>query len=117
MKKIAIILGKRPYGDINAAEAVRHALGAAGAELEVSLVLVDGGTLLAKKGQEEADTGITNLGSALEDCLSMDVRVYVDKASLRQEHLEAEDIIEGVSVVSGTEAAELLKDADHTMIF
>jgi tRNA 2-thiouridine synthesizing protein C len=117
MKKIAIILGKPPYGDINAAEAVRHALGAASAEMEVSLVLLDGGTLLARKGQEETDTGITNLGAAIEDCLAMDVRVYADKASLRQEHLEAGDIIEGVSVVSGVEAAELLRDADHTMIF
>lgn len=117
MKKLAILLGRPPYGDINAAEAVRHALGAAGAEMEVSLVLVDGGTLLARKGQDEADTGLTNLGSALEDCLSMDVRVYADKGSLRQEHLEAGDLAEGVTAASGMEVAEVLRDADHTMIF
>lgn len=117
MKKIAIILGRPPYGQINAAEAVRHALGAAGGEMEVSLVLVDGGTLLARKGQEEAETGITNLGSALEDCLSMDIRVCAEKGSLRQERLEPGDLIDGVSVVGSMEVAEILRDADHTMVF
>lgn len=55
MSKIAMILRKAPYGDINAAEAVRHAMGGAADELSVSLVLVDSGVLLARKGQD--DTG------------------------------------------------------------
>lgn len=46
MSKIAMILRRSPYGDINAAEAVRHAMGGAADELAVSLVLVDGGVLL-----------------------------------------------------------------------
>ena len=43
MSKIAMILRRAPYGDINAAEAVRHALGAVSDDIEVSLILVDGG--------------------------------------------------------------------------
>lgn len=117
MRKIAVILRKPPYGDINAAEAVRHALGAAGDEMEVSLILFDGGTLLAKKGQQEEGTGFTNLGSALADCIEMDIGVYVEKSSLRQELLEEGDLIEGVRVINGAEAGELIKASDTTMIF
>jgi sulfur relay (sulfurtransferase) DsrF/TusC family protein len=117
VNKIAIILRKPPYGDINAAEAVRHALGAAGDEMEVSLILFDGGTLLAKSGQQEEGTGFTNLGSALADCIEMGVAVYAERASLRQEFLETGDLIEGVRVINGTEAGELIKASDRTMIF
>ena len=57
MAAIAMILKRSPYGDINAAEAVRHALGAVTGELNVDLILVDGGVLLAKKGQDDTGTG------------------------------------------------------------
>ena len=41
MESIAMVLRKPPYGDINAAEAVRHALGAFNNEEKVSLIMVD----------------------------------------------------------------------------
>ncbi len=62
MGNVAMILKRSPYGDINAAEAVRHALGAVSFEMSVDLILMDGGVLLAKKGQDDAGTGFTNLG-------------------------------------------------------
>jgi len=117
MKKIAIILRRPPYGDINAAEAVRHAMGAASEELETSLILVDGGALLSKKGQDMGDSGYTNLGETLKDCMDMGVAVYVEKASLRELNLETGEILEGVRTVNSTEIAELLQGADHSMIF
>jgi sulfur relay (sulfurtransferase) DsrF/TusC family protein len=117
MKKIAVILRKPPYGDINAAEAVRHAMGGAGDGLEVSLILLDGGTLLAKKGQLEEGTGLTNLGSALVDCMEMGVGVYAERASLRQEMLEERDLVDGVKVINGTEAGDLIRESGQTMIF
>jgi len=51
MENIAMIVRKAPYGDINAAEAVRHALGAAADDIKTSLILLDSGVLLAKKGK------------------------------------------------------------------
>ncbi|HBR22452.1 MAG TPA: hypothetical protein DD713_07815 [Nitrospiraceae bacterium] len=117
MSKIAMILRKAPYGDINAAEAVRHAMGGAADELAVSLILVDGGVLLAKIGQDDTGTGFTNLEGALKDCIDMGVEVYADKQSIRGQHIEAEDIVEGVKVTSGAEIAEIVKEAKATMIF
>lgn len=115
--KIAIILRKPPYGDINAAEALRHALGAVSDDISTTLIMVDGGVLLAKKAQDVATTGFTNLESILKDCLNMGVSVYADKLSLREQHLETEDIVEGIKLVNSSEIAELIKESDTTMVF
>lgn len=117
MADIAMILKRPPYGDINAAEAVRHALGAAAGELSVELILVDGGVLLAKKGQDDAGTGFTNLEGALKDCLDLGVAVYADALSLKSQRVEQGDVVEGVKAVSGKEIASLVNNATTTMIF
>ena len=117
MASVAMILKRSPYGDINAAEAERHALGAVSFEMSVDLILVDGGVLLAKKGQDDSGTGFTNLESTLKDCLDMGVSVYADVASLKAQRVASNDIVENVKLVDGKEIAVLVKDATTTMIF
>lgn len=117
MGRIAVILKRSPYGDINAAEAVRHALGGVAGELNIDLILLDGGVFLAKKGQDDTGTGFTNLEGALKDCIDMGVEVYADKASLREQHLEPVDIVEGVKIVNAMQVAETIQEARTTMIF
>ena len=117
MSDVAMILKRSPYGDINAAEAVRHALGAVSFEMSVDLILLDGGVLLAKKGQDDTGTGFTNLEGALKDCVDMGVAVYADGPSLKAQRVEAGDLVEGVKNVSGDIIAGLVKEAKTTMIF
>ena len=117
MAKIAMILRKPPYGDINAAEAVRHALGAASGDSEVSLILIDGGVLVARKGQDDTGTGFTNLETTLTDCREMGVDVFADKLSVVRHGLKKEDVAEGVEIAEETNIAAMLKTADATMIF
>jgi tRNA 2-thiouridine synthesizing protein D len=117
MAKIAIILKRSPYGDINAAEAVRHALGAIAGELSTDLILVDGGVLLAKKGQDDSGTGFTNLEGALKDCLDMGVAVYADTLSMKAQHMDPKDLVDGAKAVGSKEISGLVKEAKTTMIF
>lgn len=117
MANVAMILKRSPYGDINAAEAVRHALGAVSFELDVALVLVDGGVLLAKKGQDDVGTGFTNLEGVLRDCLDMGVSVYADDSSLKAQRVDAGDLVEGVKAADGNEIAGVIRNAKTTMIF
>jgi tRNA 2-thiouridine synthesizing protein D len=117
MGTVAMILKRSPYGDINAAEAVRHALGALSFEMSVDLILVDSGVLLAKKGQEDAGTGFTNLEGVLKDCLDMGVHVHADDGSLQAQHLTLKDLVDGVRVVNGKEIAGLVTAARTTMLF
>jgi len=117
MGNIAMILKRSPYGDINAAEAVRHALGAVSFEIDVDLILVDSGVLLAKKGQDDTGTGFTNLEGALKDCLEMGVTVYADGSSLSAQGIESNDLVDNVKIVGAKEIAGLVKEARSTMIF
>lgn len=117
MGHIAMILRKPPYGDINAAEAVRHALGAASGDSKVSLILVDGGVLLAKKGQDDTETGFTNLESTLKDCVDMGVDVYADYLSLIEQAVNDKELPAGIQVKNESDLAALLKGVDQTMIF
>ncbi len=117
MSKIAMILRKAPYGDINAAEAVRHALGAVSDNLNVSLILVDGGVLLARKGQDDTGTGFTNLETTLKDCKEMGVEVFADNLSLIEHGLKEENVVDGVKVADEDAIAAILNEAEKTMIF
>lgn len=117
MSTIAIILKRSPYGDINAAEAVRHALGAVSFEMSADLILVEGGVLLAKKGQDDTGTGFTNLESTLKDCLEMGVSVYADVASLKVQRVDSKELVENIKIVGSKEIAGLVKEAKTTMIF
>jgi sulfur relay (sulfurtransferase) DsrF/TusC family protein len=117
MASIAMILKRSPYGDINAAEAVRHALGAVSFEMSVDLILVDGGVLLAKKGQDDTGTGFTNLEGVLRDCLDMGVEVYAENSSLKNWRVAGEHVIEGIKTVGSKEIAGLIKEAKTTVLF
>jgi predicted peroxiredoxin len=117
MSNIAMILKRSPYGEINAAEAVRHALGGVSFEMGVDLILVDGGVLLAKKGHDDKGTGFTNLESTLIDCIEMGVSVYADSASLKSWAVSSNDLVENVRLVGAKEIAGLMKDAKSTMLF
>ncbi len=117
MARIAMILGRPPYGDVAAAEAVRHALGAAAQELGVDLILVGGGVNLARKGQDDAGTGYTNLESSLRDCIDMGIAVHADAAALAAQGVAGPDLLEGVARVGAPEIARLVREARWTMMF
>jgi len=117
MSKVAMILRKPPYGDINAAEALRHVMGAIDAELDINLILVDGGVLLAKKGQDQSGSGFTNLEKTLQVCINMEIKVYADESSIKDQHLELTDILDNVKVINSSETAEIIKVVETTLIF
>ncbi|MEJ2182621.1 MAG: DsrE family protein [Nitrospirota bacterium] len=116
-QSICIILRRSPYGTVDAAEAVRHALGGVGEEMDTRLVLFDSGVYAALKAQDASGTEYDSIGAGIGDCVDMDVKVYADKASLRAEHLEQTDLLEGVRVINSSEAAEIVGGADKVMIF
>lgn len=115
--KVAMVLRRPPYGDINAAEAVRHAMGAVSDDLSVSLFLLDGGALLALKGQDESQTEYTNLGEALKDCIDMGVEVVANDSLIKERHLGPADLVEGVKLADLKEMSALMRASDKVMIF
>lgn len=117
MKKAAIILRKPPYGDINASEAIRHAMGSISEEIETFIILIDGGVLLAKKGQSETGTGFTNLETALMDSIDMGAQVYADMSSVKEHDIDPSEIVQGVRLANGHEVADIIQQAKAALIF
>lgn len=117
MGGISIILRRPPYGSVEAAEAIRHALGGIGEGMEVKLILTDGGVEAAIKDQNVSDTGYLSVEEGIRDCLDMGVAVYADKVSFVGAGVSSDDIVEGVSVVDDSEIAALVKGSDTAMIF
>jgi len=117
MGSISIILRRPPYGTVDASEALRHALGGVTNEMEVKLLLIGGGVHSARKGQDASQTEYMNAGEGIQDCIDMGVAVYADAASLRREQVVNDRLMEGVTVISGAEIADIIGRTDTTMIF
>ena len=117
MARVAMILKSSPYGDVAAAEAVRHALGAVSQTLTVDLILMGGGVNLARKGQDDAQTGYMNLESSLKDCIEMGVMVHAEESALASHGVGGPNLLEGVSPLGAAGIGRLVKEARWTMIF
>jgi len=117
MGSISIILRKPPYGTVDASEALRHALGGVTEDMEVKLLLVNGGVHTARKGQDASQTEYLNAGEGIQDCIDMGVTVYADEASLKREQVGNDCLIEGVTISSSVEIADIIGNTDTTMIF
>ncbi len=117
MGSISIILRRPPYGTVDASEAIRHALGGATNDMEIKLLLVDGGVHAARKGQDVSETKYLNAGDGIQDCIDMGVAVYADEASLKREQIGNDCIIEGVTVTNGPEIAAMIGKTDTTIVF
>ncbi len=116
MDKLLVILRKPPYGVVNAAEAIRHAGGAAGFDYSPALYLMDGGVLLARKDQDAGATGFTNLGETLE-LMSGEFEIFADRESLGEYDLKETDLVDGVKVSERSFLVQAMKEAQSIMIF
>jgi sulfur relay (sulfurtransferase) complex TusBCD TusD component (DsrE family) len=117
MESISIVLKRPPYGTVDAAEAIRHALGGITDDMEVRLILVAGGVHAARKGHDASSTEYMSIEDGIRDCIDMGVVVSVEKSSMIEANIAGEDLIEGVDIASGTEIAEFIKQSDTAMIF
>lgn len=117
MGSISVILRKPPYGSVDAPEAIRHALGGITEDMDVKLILVDGGVHVARKNQDTSNTEYLSAEDGIKDCIGMGASVYADKVSLANELLGADDIADGIIIASGAEIAEVIRESGVTMIF
>lgn len=116
MDNLLVILRKPPYGMANAAEAVRHAGGASGADFKATLYLIDSGVYTAKKNQDDSGTGFTGLSESLE-LLSDEMEIYACKNSLNEYNLKEDDLVEGVRIDEGEILRQAIKNSQSIMIF
>lgn len=124
MDKVCILIRRAPYGTLQAAEGLRHLIGATAAGMPVSAMLVDDGVYLAKRGQAPGSTGWTDLAAALQQVLTPSgasaasrARVYVHEPSVVVRGLDPQALVPGVELLSDEGLAALLVDASGALIF
>ncbi len=117
MAKVSIVLRRPPYGTVDAAEAVRHALGGITNDFDVNLILVDGGIHAARRDQDVSSTVYSAIGSEIIDCIDMGVNVYADSASADAMQVRYADIIDGIRLEEPQILSEMLRASDTVMIF
>lgn len=112
---VVALIQKAPYSALEPAEGLRHLGG-----LEVlgfdqgAGVFVDEGVYTLRKGQSVPD-GLTSLEDAAVKLLASGVKLYAERSSLSERHLEQENLIEGVQIVD--DISELVNSAGLFLIF
>jgi tRNA 2-thiouridine synthesizing protein C len=94
-KKFMFINRKAPYGTIYALEALEVVLISAAFEQDVSVAFLDDGVYQLLKGQNTTGIGMKNFSPTYRALGDYAVKkLYVEKESLKERGLRAEDLIE-----------------------
>jgi sulfur relay (sulfurtransferase) DsrF/TusC family protein len=109
-KNLLVVVKSRPYTTLNSYEALRVAIGLLEHEVRI-LWMGDGVYSLLK----EADQAMTaHLHSEFPD---LDVKAYVEEAALEPRGLGIDDLISGLEPADGEKVADLMLEAEASLVF
>ncbi|MBI5031885.1 MAG: DsrE family protein [Chloroflexi bacterium] len=115
---LAILIRRSPYGQIHAAEAIRHLGGALGEGIQTSVVLVNDGVYVARDGQDVGNTAWTPLIPPLAKAIAKGARVYVHTPSAQARGLlNDEHFVIGVEQVDDVGLTRLLTENEMVMVY
>lgn len=118
IKKFCYINRKAPYGTIYALESLEVVLIGAAFEQDVSVVFADDGIYQLTKGQDTADIEMKNFSPTYRALEMYDVeKLYVEKESLEERGMTADDLIVPVEVLSSAQLQDLMEDQDVVLSF
>lgn len=115
MSNLAIVIRKAPYGQLEAAEGVRHLCGSEPIDFKrIYGIFIDDGVYTLAKGQL-VPASHTSLQQWLETLEQRDVGLFCESGSATARGLEISDLVEGVEMVESV--ADLIAGADKVLIF
>jgi len=113
IKKFMFVNRKAPYGTIYALEVLEMVLISAAFEQDVHLAFVDDGVYQIKKGQDTKGIEMKSFLPTYRALEGYDVeKLYVEKESLEERGLTADDLVVPVEVIDRTAMAELINSMD-----
>ena len=131
-KKFLYVNRKAPYGTIYALESLEVVLIGAAFEQDVSMAFIDDGVYQLKKDQSTDGIGMKNFSPTYNALGDYDVnKIYVDKESLDERGLTADDLMNlvyeeedddyaeksSISIVTRDEVAQLMEQQDVVLSF
>jgi tRNA 2-thiouridine synthesizing protein C len=123
-KRFAFVNRKAPYGTIYALEVLEMILISAAFEQDAVIAFIDDGVYQIMKGQDPADVGMKNFsrtyGAVAEEKedadededMDMVWRIVVEKESMEQRGLTADDFVIDVEVLDAETLSELLNEQE-----
>ncbi len=113
VKKFMFINRKAPYGSIYGHEMQETMLISAAFEQDVSVVFMDDGVFLIKKGHDTDAINIKNFSPTYRALEGYDIeKLYVEKESLNARGLSEEDLLVPVEVLSSAQLGNLMETQD-----
>ncbi len=113
VKKFMFINRKAPYGSIYGHEMQETILISTAFEQDVSVVFMDDGVFLLKKGHDTATINMKNVSPAYRAFKGYDIeKLYVERESLDARGLSPNDLLVPVEVLSATELGDLMEQQD-----
>lgn len=117
-RKFMLVNRTAPYGTIYALEALEVVLIAATFDQDVSLVFMDDGVYPLAKGQKTAGIEMKNFSPTFRALDDYDVnKLYVERESLEQRGLTADDLVVPVEVLDSAQLGKLMAQQDVVLSF
>ncbi len=113
VKKIALITRRAPHGSIYAYEGLETVLIMAAYDQDISMIFIDDGVYALKSDQDTEAIGIKGFVKTLTVLEDYDVeKLYVDKTSMEERGLTANDLAVPVEVLESQEIAKIMAEQD-----
>ncbi|NOY52682.1 MAG: sulfurtransferase complex subunit TusC [Deltaproteobacteria bacterium] len=117
-KKITFLMRKAPHGTIYTHEGLEALLIFCTYEQAITLVLMDDGVYVLKKGQDTMELGTKAFSSAFRVLEDYGVeRIIVDKTALTERGLTVEDLMIDVEVLESAEIMAFMKKQEVILPF
>ena len=117
-KRFLYLLRRPPHGSIFAQEGLETVLIGAAFEQSVSLLFLDDGVFVLKRGQDPGEVGLKDFAKGFRALPDYDVeRIYVEERSLAERGLTPADLIMDVETVSPERAGALIDAHDVVLSF
>ena len=118
IKKFLYINRRAPHGTIYAHEALEVVLIGAAFEQDVSMAFLDDGVFQLKKDQTTDQINTKNFSKTFSALEMYDVeKLYVEKESLDERGISADDLAVDVKIISSDEMKQLITDSEVILNF
>tara|TARA_B100000614_G_scaffold247434_1_gene254355 strand:+ start:205 stop:588 length:384 start_codon:yes stop_codon:yes gene_type:complete len=118
IKKFLYINRRAPHGTIYAHEALEVVLIGAAFEQDVSMAFLDDGVFQLKKDQNTDQISTKNFTKTFSALEMYDVeKLYVEKESLDERGISADDLAVDVKIISSDEMKQLITDSEVILNF
>lgn len=114
---ICVLIRKAPYGTEDAFAGLRLGLATIANGMETKVILIEDGVLSAVKHQNPEKIAMPSIIDAINDLLSLEVKIYCVEEHLRARGVQKEDLMEDVIFISEKEISNIILDCDGVASF